>query len=223
MAGRREHPQHPWDDHRQHVPEEFEQAGRRGWYRTRGGHATDEQHEHDPRWPGRPGQLGPHPVDEHDRGGGARTTGRQGYARDGERPARQPFDGTAARAPTSGYDDYEAESLYGEAFREGDWPRTWRDASGDRPASPRPNDHRGRGPQGYRRSDQRILDDVHERLTDDPYVDARGLKLSIEQGVVCIEGEVAQRWIKHHVEHVAARCAGVCDVDNRVRVRRAED
>ena len=34
-------------------------------------------------------------------------------------------------------------------------------------------EHRGKGPKGYTRSDERIKEDIHERLTYDGQVDAR--------------------------------------------------
>lgn len=131
------------------------------------------------------------------------------------------FHGTEAYANTSGYDDYESEAVFGNAFGGGDWPRVYARASGRGPDGHHPrDDHRGRGPSGYARSDERILEDVVQRLTDDPDVDARGLQVAVDGGIVRIDGEVRQRWIKHHVEHLAANCMGVADVDNRVRVRR---
>lgn len=81
---------------------------------------------------------------------------------------------------------------------------------------------RGVGPKGYRRADARITEDLCEQLMHDDAVDARELTVRVEDGVVTLEGTVDQRWVKYRVEDLAERCAGVLDVDNRVRVRRAD-
>ncbi|MDB5498590.1 MAG: hypothetical protein JWP28_2621, partial [Phenylobacterium sp.] len=41
---------------------------------------------------------------------------------------------------------------------------------------------RGLGPQGYKRSDDRISDDAHERLTDDTWLDATNISISVSGG-----------------------------------------
>lgn len=229
----------PWREHQTHVPREFDQASRRADFRARGAHETDEErHGPDPRWPGPDsGSRGPQAPAAAD---SSARIGRQGYpaadgpprrrrgapqvvsrAGDAALPRnRSPEHGAGERlAATSGYDDYEAEMLYGSQFQEGDWPSTFRrGARGSTARSQRP-DHRGKGPQGYQRSDERLLEDVHQRLTDDAYLDARRLSVSVDQGMVVLEGTVPQRWMKHHAEHVAARCYGVADVDNRIRVK----
>ena len=79
--------------------------------------------------------------------------------------------------------------------------------------------HRGRGPKNYTRSDERIIDDIHERLTHDDHIDASEIEVRCEQGRVVLEGTVEQRWMKHHVEDLIEHCSGVKDVDNRVRVQ----
>lgn len=78
--------------------------------------------------------------------------------------------------------------------------------------------HRGRGPRGYTRSDERILDDVNERLCDDPIVDAGDIEVRCESGCVVLEGRVPTRWMKHRAEDIADAVSGVKDVDNRIRV-----
>jgi len=82
--------------------------------------------------------------------------------------------------------------------------------------------HRGRGPRGYARSDQRIEEDLNERLTEDALVDASDIEVSCSQGRVVLSGEVADRWMKHRAEDIADACGGVKEVDNRVRVRGRE-
>lgn len=79
-------------------------------------------------------------------------------------------------------------------------------------------DHRGRGPRGYTRSDQRILEDVSERLSDDPDVDASNIDVRCEQGRIVLEGDVQDRWMKHRAEDIADSVSGVNDVENRIRV-----
>lgn len=80
---------------------------------------------------------------------------------------------------------------------------------------------RGTGPKGYTRSDARITEDVCEQLMDDDDVDAREISVRVSDGVVTLEGQVDARRTKHRIEDIAERCAGVKDVDNRVRVRRS--
>src|SRR5690606_10084193 len=82
--------------------------------------------------------------------------------------------------------------------------------------------HRGRGPRGYSRSDARILEDVNERLCDDPIVDATGIEVRCEQGCVVLEGKVPTRWMKHRAEDIADAVSGIKDLDNRIRVSAEE-
>ena len=58
---------------------------------------------------------------------------------------------------------------------------------GDRDRSDRDRGHRGRGPRGYRRSNERITEDVHDRLTDDPWIDASNIQVKVENGEVAFE------------------------------------
>ncbi len=79
--------------------------------------------------------------------------------------------------------------------------------------------HRGRGPRGYSRSDERIAEDLNERLTDDHHIDASELQVSVSGGVVTLSGTVEQRWMKHRAEDLAESCSGVNDVRNEIRVQ----
>jgi osmotically-inducible protein OsmY len=80
-------------------------------------------------------------------------------------------------------------------------------------------DHRGRGPRGYRRSDARILEDVNERLTDDPRLDASGLEVTVDGGEVTLSGTVDSREAKRRAEDIAESVSGVAYVVNRLRPR----
>ncbi len=78
--------------------------------------------------------------------------------------------------------------------------------------------HRGRGPQGYRRSDERINEDVHERLTEDPHLDASAITVGVRDGEVTLTGTVDSRDAKHHAEHLVEHLGGVGHVQNNLRV-----
>ena len=81
--------------------------------------------------------------------------------------------------------------------------------------------HRGRGPKGYRRSDERINEDVHDRLTDDPWLDASGIEVTVAAGEVTLSGGVPDRHAKHRAEHVVEVVAGVSHVQNNLRIEDA--
>jgi hypothetical protein len=78
--------------------------------------------------------------------------------------------------------------------------------------------HRGHGPRGYVRPDDRIVDDVISRLTHDEQVDAREILVMVEDGVVTLTGNVPERSMKHRAEDLVADALGVRDVHNRIRV-----
>ena len=76
----------------------------------------------------------------------------------------------------------------------------------------------GRGPRGYRRSDERIREDVNERLTDDWRVDASDIEVSVDNSLVTLAGRVGSRAQKRRAEEVAESVSGVTDVSNQLRV-----
>src|SRR5215212_4361151 len=80
--------------------------------------------------------------------------------------------------------------------------------------------HRGRGPKGYTRSDDRIREDVSDRLTDDPRVDASEIEVSVSGGEVTLSGTVDSRQAKRRAEDIAERVSGVRHVQNNLRVQR---
>jgi hypothetical protein len=78
--------------------------------------------------------------------------------------------------------------------------------------------HRGRGPKGYQRSDERLKELVCERLSDDHRVDASEISVEVKNGEVTVEGEVSDRGTKYRVEDLIEQC-GVREIHNRLRVQ----
>lgn len=80
--------------------------------------------------------------------------------------------------------------------------------------------HRGRGPKGYRRSDERIREDVSDRLTDDSWLDANGIEVAVADGDVTLTGSVRSREDKKRAEALAESVTGVDNVQNNLRIDR---
>jgi hypothetical protein len=78
----------------------------------------------------------------------------------------------------------------------------------------------GRGPKGYVRSDERIREDVCDRLSADDEVDASEISVSVQSGEVTLEGTVFDRRSKHRAEDIADSVSGVRDVHNRLRAKK---
>jgi hypothetical protein len=81
--------------------------------------------------------------------------------------------------------------------------------------------HRGRGPKGYRRSDERIREDVCERLTDDPLVDASDIEITVARSEVTLSGFVDNRNARRRAEEIVEGISGVVHIQNDLRVRPA--
>lgn len=80
----------------------------------------------------------------------------------------------------------------------------------------------GRGPRGYMRTDDRIHEDVCERLTRHPYIDASEIVVEVKEGEVTLTGEVHERRAKHLAEDVVDAVSGVKDVHNKIKVQRSD-
>jgi len=78
----------------------------------------------------------------------------------------------------------------------------------------------GRGPKGYTRSDDRIREDVCERLSENDDVDASDIEVQVADRKVTLSGSVENRRMKHIAEDIAEAVSGVDDVDNRITVRK---
>lgn len=79
--------------------------------------------------------------------------------------------------------------------------------------------HRGRGPKNYNRSDDRIREDVSDRLSDDRHIDASDIDVSVSAGEVTLDGTVDSRMAKRHAEDIAEDCSGVKHVQNNLRIK----
>lgn len=82
----------------------------------------------------------------------------------------------------------------------------------------RRGEHRGRGPRNYQRSDDRIREDVSERLTDDPMIDASEIEVSVQNREVTLSGTVRDRNERRRAEDLAESVSGVSHVQNNLRV-----
>lgn len=77
----------------------------------------------------------------------------------------------------------------------------------------------GRGPSGWRRSDERITEDVNECLEQHGQIDADAISVSVKDGEVTLSGTVNSRMEKRLAEDVAESCSGVKEVQNQLRVK----
>lgn len=81
----------------------------------------------------------------------------------------------------------------------------------------RRDEHRGRGPRNYSRSDDRILEDVNDRLTDSPFIDASDIEVEVSDAEVTLTGTVDSRYAKRMAEDIAESVSGIKNVENRIR------
>ena len=80
---------------------------------------------------------------------------------------------------------------------------------------------RGKGPKSYRRSDERIREDVNDQLSEG-YLDASEVEVMVVDGVVTLNGTVNSRSDKRRAEDIADDVRGVKNVENRLRVEQRD-
>ena len=78
--------------------------------------------------------------------------------------------------------------------------------------------HRGKGPKDYKRSDERIREDVSDRLSDDHHIDASEIDIKVSGSEVTLTGTVDSKEMKRRAEDIAESVSGVTNVQNQLRV-----
>jgi len=107
-----------------------------------------------------------------------------------------------------------------EMLRAGGWSST---ESGRSPDAPHPRRSAyGLGPKDYTRSDERLREEICERLTRDDVVDASEISVEVAGGEVTLAGSVDCRAAKHRAEDIVDSVLGVVDISNRLRVGAAD-
>jgi hypothetical protein len=81
---------------------------------------------------------------------------------------------------------------------------------------------KGRGPKGYKRSDERIREDVCERIARSG-IDADEVEVKVDGGDVTLSGTVRSRQEKRWLEDVVDDVFGVDEVHNHLRLRREQE
>ncbi len=114
--------------------------------------------------------------------------------------------GTIGRGAAYGYDGESAVMRPGELEEEG--------------LVPLAGEYRGRGPKNWRRSDERIREDVCRAMTEHPQLDCSDVQVDVEDGEVILSGTIRERRLKRLAEDIAYDVPGVVDVLNEIRIRR---
>ena len=175
-------------------------------------------------------------------GYGPRGREQEEYGRGFERGFHGEFDGGYGRgagqgfergAGSGGYDQWgqEAGRQWRGGFERGFGPRGRegqrfdgaQGVGGERRAEGGRGEHTGHGPKGYARSDDRVREDICERLTEHGEIDARELEVTVQNGEVTLSGSISSRRAKRMVEDVAEDVSGVKDVHNQLRVKQSGD
>ena len=76
--------------------------------------------------------------------------------------------------------------------------------------------HAGKGPRGWTRSDDRLWEEVSDRLHKDHLLDAREIDVRVHDGVVTLTGEAPGASDAAHAEMLARETPGVVQVVNRL-------
>lgn len=76
----------------------------------------------------------------------------------------------------------------------------------------------GKGPKGYKRSDQQMCEEANQALERDGRVDASEIEVSCNEGVLKLTGKVENRAAKRDAEECVEDIYGVQDVMNELKV-----
>jgi hypothetical protein len=113
--------------------------------------------------------------------------------------------------------------LFGQGYASGSLGSRQREGQGFGPSSGRGRGFAGRGPKGYQRSDERIKEQISDRLMDDDDIDASEITVEVAGGEVTLTGTVGSRHEKRAAEEAVEQMPGVREVQNHLRVKTSGD
>ncbi|HSE63410.1 MAG TPA: BON domain-containing protein [Thermoanaerobaculia bacterium] len=183
--------------------------------------------------------YGSQPQSDRFRGYGSQGFGSQGYRPQGsETPGRFGSSGASPEFGRGGYgrgfEGMDRESGWGgfptgggygqTGFREGTSSQfgsfpTSGYSEGQYGSTRTRGRFTGRGPKNYTRSDDRIREDVSDRLEQHGEIDATEIEVRVETAEVILEGTVPDRRTKRLAEDVVEDTPGVKQVHNRLRIQ----
>lgn len=148
---------------------------------------------------------------------------------DEDRPQSQPQDNQTRRQRS---EDWRSEHEW-QPGQQGVDQRTWesagrssgdrgmtegRDAHGRFTGDSERGPHSGKGPKGYTRSDDRILEEISDALMAHGDIDASDIEVEVTGGEVTLSGHVDSRETKRAAEDLVHDIQGVHDVQNSLRI-----
>jgi osmotically-inducible protein OsmY len=153
--------------------------------------------------------------------------GREGWSRSGYGGTRggesyrgeERFGDGSGRSSSSyrygGQGSFRPESQWGQGgYRpESQWGRSGQEWAGGSMTQER------RGPKNYKRSDERIREDVCDVLTNSD-LNCEDVEVNVKEGEVTLTGTVQSSEERREMERIAERLPGVKDVTNQLRVKR---
>lgn len=144
--------------------------------------------------------------------------GGQRYNRDEslrrERGGRGPF----TENTQAGYGRY-SQAGYADYGQSG--PAHWSQDDGAR--EQRRGAHFGKGPKNYTRSDERIREDVNDRLMQDHELDATNIEVQVKDGEVTLSGTVEDRSARRRAEDCIEYVGGVKHIQNNIRIAESNE
>ncbi len=72
--------------------------------------------------------------------------------------------------------------------------------------------------QGSSNPDDKIYDQVRQKLANDPDVKGGGLDVAVKNGVVTLKGVVHDEHAKEKAEKITKKVKGVTSVDNQLKI-----
>lgn len=128
------------------------------------------------------------------------------------------------QGPSHSYDNMQGSQQYGQSNWDTNRSRSYgsenRYGNSEYPSdySQQTGEHYGKGPKGYRRSDERIREDICESLSHHGQIDASEVEVNVSEGVVTLSGTIDSRQAKRQMEEMIENHSGVQDLKNELKV-----
>ena len=149
-------------------------------------------------------------------------SGNLGGGRPGEWEQQSGGFGGGQRSSSQGWTGQSYGQTFGQGYAGGGYGRQ-SEGPGYGQQSSRGRGFSGRGPKGYQRSDERLKEQISDRLMDDDDIDASEITVEVANGEVTLTGTVSSRQEKRAAEDAVEQIPGVREVQNHLRIKSSND